>query len=785
MSDRHFKFWPDHSRQHLDAPATNRVLQPRGVRTALSGKPGLVFYDTPIGFAEIHDEAQRIAGFLEQRCGVRKGDRVLLYMQNSPQFVIAYYGILRANAVVVPLNPMYLTQEFLRCAKDAGTTTAIVSQELYPRIEPLLDSRELEQVIVAAYSDYLKRPTNLSVPEFVAAPRVELARPGVTLWSDALASGLPPGPLSAGPDDLCVMPYTSGTTGEPRGCMHTHRTTMHTLVASMRWFTMQPELTLLAVAPFFHVTGMQGSMNGPLYNGNTVVLLPRWDRVVAAECVQRYRIAELDRGSDDGPGFLLEPEHRALRSVLDPQIERRRRGDAGRRGAAAAAPGHHLLRRLWSLGDHGGHAHQPPGSCEAAMPGHPDLRRRFARRRSRDRRRTAAGEVGEIVTHGPQVFLGYWNKPQDSAQAFIEIDGKRFLRTGDLGRVDEDGYFFMVDRLKRMINASGFKVWPTEVESLMYQHPAVLEACVIGASDAHRGETVKALVVLRPEWQGRIEAAGDRRLVPREHGGVQGPEDRRIHRCAAQVGQRQDSVARTPGSRTAGRSRAQRRGRARWLSMRALLSRRPGGPETLELDEIPEPVAGPGEVRVAVRACGVNFPDLLIIQDLYQVKRARPFAPGGEISGIVDALGAGVEGLRVGDRVLMSPVQGGMAQKVVGPAGNCWKIPDAMPFDEAAALLLTYGTSQHALKDRAQLKPGETLLVLGAGGRRRPRRGGIGQGHGRSRGRRGIHSKRSSRSRANMAPMRPCNTRRLRSTKPLRARSRITSSPSAVRMAPR
>jgi NADPH2:quinone reductase len=150
--------------------------------------------------------------------------------------------------------------------------------------------------------------------------------------------------------------------------------------------------------------------------------------------------------------------------------------------------------------------------------------------------------------------------------------------------------------------------------------------------------------------------------------------------------------------------------------MRALLSRRPGGPETLEFDEVPEPVAGSGQVRVAVRACGVNFPDWLIIQDLYQVKPPRPFAPGGEISGIVDALGTGVEGLRVGDRVLMSPVRGGMAQKVVGPAENCWKIPDTMPFDEAAALLLTYGTSQHALKDRAQLKPGETLLVLGAAG---------------------------------------------------------------------
>jgi fatty-acyl-CoA synthase len=116
-----------------------------------------------------------------------------------------------------------------------------------------------------------------------------------------------------------------------------------------------------------------------------------------------------------------------------------------------------------------------------------------------------AGEVGEIVTHGPQVFLGYWNKPEDSAQSFLAIDGKRFFRTGDLGKIDEDGYFFMVDRLKRMINASGFKVWPTEVESMMYAHPAVMEACVIGTKDAYRGETVKAIIVLRPEWRGRID----------------------------------------------------------------------------------------------------------------------------------------------------------------------------------------------------------------------------------------------------------------------------------------
>ncbi len=150
--------------------------------------------------------------------------------------------------------------------------------------------------------------------------------------------------------------------------------------------------------------------------------------------------------------------------------------------------------------------------------------------------------------------------------------------------------------------------------------------------------------------------------------------------------------------------------------MKALMSHRAGGPETLVLEEVADPHPGRGEVRISVRAVGVNFPDLLIIQDLYQIKPSRPFAPGGELAGVIDELGEGVTTLRCGDRVLVSPVRGAMAEKAVAQAGHCWKIPDAMPFEEAAALLMTYGTSQHALKDRAQLREGETLLVLGAGG---------------------------------------------------------------------
>ncbi len=502
----HFKFWPSQSMRNLIAPATNMFYNAEVSARRFPNKPFLIYYDSKVSFAEFHDEAQRIAGYLEQRCGVRQGDRVLLLMQNSPQFMIGYYGILRANAVVVPLNPMNLSQEILRYAQDAGADTLLVSQELYPRVAALLENGDLKHVIVAAYSDYLKEATTLTVPDFIAAPRIDHQARGLSLWKDALAADLKAGPLTAGPEDLCVMPYTSGTTGKPKGCMHTHRSVMHTTVGGMQWFALQPELTLLAVAPMFHVTGMQGGLNGPLFTGNTMVLLPRWDREVAAQCVERYKVTSWTAIPTMIQDFFLNP------NVDKYDLSSIRRLSGG--GAAMPAA---VAQRLANVGityveGYGltetiGATHiNPPDHAKQQCLGIPIFDTDSRVIDPATLRELPPGEVGEIIMHGPQVFLGYWNKPEDTAQVFIEHDGKRFFRSGDLGRMDEEGYFFIVDRLKRMINASGYKVWPTEVESLMYQHPAVQEACVIGAKDAHRGETVKAVIVPRAEWRGRIEA---------------------------------------------------------------------------------------------------------------------------------------------------------------------------------------------------------------------------------------------------------------------------------------
>src|SRR5690606_28456481 len=290
----------------------------------------------------------------------------------------------------------------------------------------------------------------------------------------------------------------SGTTGAPKGCMHTHYSLMATIVQGVRWNPLTDQSTTLATLPFFHVTGLQASMNGPIYSGGTSVIMTRWDRKVAAELIQRYRISSWRNISTMVIDFLSDPDIRNydLSSLVA----------IGGGGAAMPAAVEEKLFELtglrylegYGLSETMAGTHiNPPDAPKAQCLGIPvfDVDSRVIDVETG--RECGVGEVGEIITHAPQVFQGYWNRPEETAAAFIEHDGKRFFRTGDLGYYDEDGYFFLVDRVKRMINASGFKVWPSEVESLLYRHPAILEACVIAAPDARRGETVKAVVVLR------------------------------------------------------------------------------------------------------------------------------------------------------------------------------------------------------------------------------------------------------------------------------------------------
>lgn len=502
---RHFGVWPPEVPRGLTLPETSVWVNLEVSARRYPDKPAFICYGNALTFARMKAEAEKLAGFLQQRCGVAKGERVLLFAQNSFNFVIAYYAILRADAVVVPLNAMSLTEDLRRYAKDCGAGAAIVAQELWPQAAPLVADGTIAHAIVAAYSDYLEKPTDLKVADAFKLPRQPIAEPNVTLWSDAIAENLSPSEHTARPDDLACMPYTSGTTGEPKGCMHTHRSMMHNIVGGCEWFRTVPEMVYLAVLPYFHVTGMQGSMNGPIYMGSTVVLLPRWDRDAAGVLIKRYGVQAWTVIPTMVVDLLAGP---GAASLDLSSLERMTGGGAAMPEAIATklketcgvtfVEGYGLTETMAP-------SHiNPPDRPKKQCLGIPIFDTDAMVVDPATLEELGPGEVGEIVCSGPQVFLGYWNKPKATAEVFFERDGRKFFRTGDLGRVDEEGYFFLVDRLKRMINAAGLKVWPAEVEALLYGHPDIQEACIIAAKDPRRGETVKAVVVPKADRRGHV-----------------------------------------------------------------------------------------------------------------------------------------------------------------------------------------------------------------------------------------------------------------------------------------
>jgi fatty-acyl-CoA synthase len=497
MGTRHLSSWPPSVPLELAVPKTSVWSNLEAAAARSPDSRCLVFYDAVLPYADVKRQCERMAAFLQRECGVKRGDRVGLYMQNSPQFVIAYYAILRADAAVVPINPMNRTAEIEYMLDDSETHVLFAAQEIAAQAVPLLGNKTLRHLIVSAYSDYLTTATNLAVPEFVRAPRQAFDAPGLTLWNGALERSLQPLPHTAGPDDLCVIPYTSGTTGQPKGCMHTHRSVMHTTMAGPEWNAMgTADECVLAVLPLFHVTGMQNSMNSAIYTGATIALMPRWDRTVAAELMQRYRVT----GWTAVPTMVVD-------LLSSPDIDRYDLSSIRVMGGGGAAMPEAIAQKLkdlcgltyiegYGLSETIAPTHiNPPHRPKPQCLGIPIFGTDSRVVNPETLVELPPGEVGEIITHGPQVFQGYWRKPEANKECFVEIEGKRFFRTGDLGRTDEEGYFFLVDRLKRMINASGFKVWPAEVESMLYAHPAVKEAVIIGINDPRRGETVKAFVV--------------------------------------------------------------------------------------------------------------------------------------------------------------------------------------------------------------------------------------------------------------------------------------------------
>lgn len=498
---RHYAFWPKGAPKTLDLPEHSVAQNLEDTAARKPDAPAIHYYGRTISYGELADQARAIAGLLQAR-GVAKGDRVLLYMQNAPQYVAAYYGILRADAVVVPVNPMNRQAELQHLCGDTGARVAIVGQELLDHIRPCV-GHALTDVLAAAYADAADPDFDYHLPEPLNQPGRAGYGPGITPWAEVLAEGAVPGPITAGAADLAVIPYSSGSTGHPKGCMHTHRSVMATIVGGLLWNPAVSERPTLVSLPLFHVTGMQNSMNGPVMDGHAMVMMTRWDRRLAAHLIERY-----------GVGRWRSISTMAIDLVNDPEVDSYDLSSLEAIGGGGAAMPAAVARRLkeltgldyiegYGMSETMAGTHiNPPDAARRQCLGIPVFEVDSLIIDPETGTELPPGEVGEIVMDAPQNFSGYWNNPEATEAAFITIGEGHYLRSGDIGYMDEDGYFYITDRLKRMINASGFKVWPTEVEAMMHEHPGVAEVCITACPDPRRGESVLAWVVAR----GTLEA---------------------------------------------------------------------------------------------------------------------------------------------------------------------------------------------------------------------------------------------------------------------------------------
>jgi fatty-acyl-CoA synthase len=479
-------------------------------------KVALVFMGRTWTYSQLQLEAEKIASAL-RKMGVKKGDRVVLDMQNCPQLVITHFAILRLDAVVVPVNPMNRTEELKHYILDPDTKVAVTTADLAPELAAASNALEkkerLQHLLVTQFTDAFdaanigpeELPETWSVwlKTVHALPLLEDGQ--VHAWASALQDKVELGPVTAQSEDLAVLPYTSGTTGLPKGCMHTHGTIMHNAMSSGLWANGTPENKCLCVVPMFHITGMVSVMHATIFMGATLILMPRWDRDLAGRLISKWKVTHWT----NIPTMVID----LLGSANMAQFDLTSLQNIG--GGGAAMP-EAVAQRL--IDQFGLRYIEGYGLTETAAPSHsnpPDAPKKqclgipFMSVDARvvdpeTLKELPQGESGEIVMAGPQIFKGYWKRPEATASAFFERDGKSFFRSGDMGRIDEEGYFFMTDRLKRMINASGFKVWPAEVEALMFKHPAIQEACIISTKDAYRGESVKAVVVLRSTHKGQV-----------------------------------------------------------------------------------------------------------------------------------------------------------------------------------------------------------------------------------------------------------------------------------------
>lgn len=454
------------------------------------------YFDATMTLSQLDEHSDAFAVALSQ-FGVAKGDRLAVVLQNIPQFIIATVAAWKLGAVVVPINPMYLEREMSTVLADSGAIGVICLESGAELVRAAMTDTEVRTIITTSE---LQFQTRMDPRIFSSTERIRVDGTVDMMELIEQYRGRRPADVRLKPEDLALLPYTSGTTGPPKGSMNTHANVVFTAQVYRDWVGLAEGGSMFAVAPLFHITGLIANIASPLLAAAATILTCRFHPVVSAESIAEHQ-ATATIGAitvfiawTNNPD--VTPEHlSSFRSVYS--------GGAPIPKAALEAfrsKFGHYIHNGYGLTETNSPAIVVPFSKEAPVDAAsgavsigvpvPSTTAWVVDEQSAD---LPIGQIGEIVVAGPQVALGYWNKPEESEHA---MPGGR-LHTGDVGFMDAEGWFYIVDRKKDQINASGFKVWPREVEDVLYEHPAIREAAVVGAVDAYRGETVKAFVSVK------------------------------------------------------------------------------------------------------------------------------------------------------------------------------------------------------------------------------------------------------------------------------------------------
>jgi long-chain acyl-CoA synthetase len=497
MEKRWYKVWPMWVPKEIDPekPVCEYLREWAG-RTP--DKTALIFYGRDISYDELNRLTDRLANGLIG-LGLKKGDRVAIHMDNCPQFVIAYFGVLRAGGVAVPLNPMFKHTELEYEVNDAGATVLIGVDYLYAEVEKVRAKTPLEHVILTALKDYLPDDPTLPVSPDMGQPKRSFPQ---TIDFVALMEKSAETPVCRVDDmkqDLALFQYTGGTTGTPKGAMITHHALSYASVSSMYWYRHREGDVHLGVTPFFHIMGQIQLMLAPLISGGQVLVLTRFIPDTVARAITLYKANSWVAATTMVIALLNLPNikqydfgsFRVLWSGGSPISVELQRQMKELWPNAIVGEGYGLSESLAQGG-----TITPLHGYKPGFVGIPVISDVRIMDKETGTRELPPNEEGEIVLKGPAIMVGYWNRPEETAQ--LLRDG--WFYTGDIGLMDEEGYVKLLGRSRELIKCSGFSVFPADVEDLLYRHPAVREVAVIGVDDPYRGETPKAFIVLKPDY---------------------------------------------------------------------------------------------------------------------------------------------------------------------------------------------------------------------------------------------------------------------------------------------